>query len=239
MNSTRRTFLAGVTAAATGLVGTNTVLAQEDSALRFATVDATGEYVVVENTGDSPFDLSGYYMEFEYKQNVSQSRQFPSGTVVDAGGTLTIASGAKDVADADVTFGYEGSVINDEVDYLAILEPDESTVVVSYRTSDPLPTETATPEPTPEQTETAEPTPEETATETPESEPTETAEPTPEETETAEPTPEETTTETPDPEPTETPESTPEETESPSKTPEKTPAEEPEQDESPVEEDGC
>ncbi|EJN59176.1 lamin tail domain-containing protein [Halogranum rubrum] len=209
MNSTRRTFLAGVGAAATGLVGANTVMAQEDSALRFATVDATGEYVVVENTGDSPFDLSGYYMEFEYKQNVSQSRQFPSGAVVDAGGTLTVASGAKDVADADVTFGYEGSVINDEVDYLAILEPDESTVVVSYRTSDPLPTETPTPEPTPEETETAEPTPEETATETPDSEPTETAEP------------------------------TPEETESPSKTPEKTPTEEPEQDESPVEEDGC
>lgn len=219
MEPTRRTFVAGVGAAVTGLAGANTVLAQEDSSLQIVDADREGEYVVIENQGDSAFDLSGYYMEFEYKQNVSQRRQFPADTVIAAGSTLVVATGAREVPDADVTFNYEGSVIrNDEVDYLAILTPDESTVVATYSTSGTLPG-TATPEPTPEATETPEPTPAET--ETPEPTPEETQ--TPEETETPEPTPEETET----PEQTETPEPTPEETETPASTPEETETPEP------------
>ncbi|WP_228546091.1 lamin tail domain-containing protein [Halegenticoccus tardaugens] len=125
----------GAGAAALGIAGLgagSTVIASDHSGLAFAEVNAEDEYVVIENTGDEGFDLSGYWMEFEHGQNVSQAREFPDGAVVEAGETLTVASGAEDVDDADVTFDYDRGVINnDGSDTMAILEPDEETVVVT------------------------------------------------------------------------------------------------------------
>ncbi|WP_170864665.1 lamin tail domain-containing protein [Halogranum amylolyticum] len=158
------------------------MLAQEDISLTITAVNPEEEYVVIKNEGSSAVDLSGYIMEFEYKQNVSQDKTFPSGTTIEAGQSILVASGAVDVDNADVTFDYEGEVINNESDQVAVLTPDGNVVasasVGEVPSEAPEETETETPEATetetPEATETE--TPEATETETPEATGTETPE---------------------------------------------------------------
>lgn len=140
MPADRRTFLAGVSTALVGTVGFGTAVAAEDSQLQFAEINPEKETLIITNTGDTEFDLSGYVMEFEYKQNVSQSRPFPEGTTISAGGSLTVASGAKDDTSADVTFDYDDyEVINNEGDKVAVLTPDESEAVITHTIGEPLP----------------------------------------------------------------------------------------------------
>lgn len=134
MNIDRRDFVVGVSttvAAALGVAGGGTVLASEHSTvLVFREVNPGQEYVIIGNTGESEIDLSGYWMEFELGQQVSQARQFPEGTTIEAGGTLKVASGAVSVEDA-VSLGYTGEVMrNDGSDTMAVLAPDEETVVI-------------------------------------------------------------------------------------------------------------
>jgi hypothetical protein len=201
MASDRRTLLLGIgglVAGGSALVSGSSAL-QTDRTLWFSTVAAEQEYAVLSNSASDPFDLTGYYMELEYGQQVSQRRQFPDGTAVPANGSLVIASGAEPVENADVTFDYERAVINDDnPDRLALIAPDGSTAVVTGGQGQP-PTATPTPDPTSKPTTTQPPEPTTEATETSTEEPTETPTSTEEPTETtSEPT------ETPTSEPTET-----------------------------------
>ena len=156
----RRQYLVGAgTAAATLLsVGASNAIAQNATPekLYITEVYPEAEYLVVENVGDGPVDLTNYYMNFEYNGEVDQIRQFgPNTTVpdgqdltVEAGERFVIATGAADVADADVTFDYDGSVIrNDGSDTFAIFRPDGETVVAEAdKNPSPPPTDTPTPE---------------------------------------------------------------------------------------------
>lgn len=113
-------------------IGTGTSTQKHSTSLVFREINPEDEWVVIENIGSSTIDLSGYYMEFELGQEVSQTSEFPEGTTIEPGETLKVASGASEVGDADISFDYDGSVINDDrSDTLAILEPDEQTVVVT------------------------------------------------------------------------------------------------------------
>lgn len=136
MRTNRRRFVFGIGVAVTATMsvsaGSPALSSEHSNALVFREINPEDEWVIIENTGSSAVDLSGYYMEFEFRQQVSQTRRFPRGTAIESGETLKVASGAEEVGDADVTFDYEGAVINnDGSDILAIFEPDEETVVIN------------------------------------------------------------------------------------------------------------
>ena len=220
--SNRRQFLFGagtVTAALLG-IGTSNTMAQNAApeGLYFTGVFPEAEYLVIENRGESSIDLTHYYINFERRDEYDQIRQFGRDGQVAAGSdlrlepgeSLTIATGAERVSDADVTFDYEGAVINDETpDSFAILLPDGETVVAQAdKNPSPPPTDTPTSTATPDEgttaTEADAPTTRTTTTEA--STPTETA--TAEDTSTAEPTTTAEPTQTATAEPTETPDGT-------------------------------
>lgn len=127
---TKRTFLKGI--ATTLAVGASapTVLGQSDTSIECAEVAVEAEYVVFRNTGDSEVDVSGYEVAFEYgNDGTNQRRELPDNTTIEAGGELTVASGYKPVDDADVTFDYDGGVLNDDGnDVVALLDPDGNDV---------------------------------------------------------------------------------------------------------------
>ena len=153
----RRQYLASAGTAAAALlgVGASNAIAQNATPenIVITGVNADGEYFTVENRGDDPFDLTGYHLNFEYNGEVNQIREFGPDTTVPDGQNLTIpansefvvATGAKSVPDADVTFNYEGPVLNnDRSDTYAILTPDESRMVASSGKTPP--TDASTPE---------------------------------------------------------------------------------------------
>ena len=183
MQHTKRTFLAGIaTTVAVGASATS-VLGQSDYAVACSEIAYEDEYVVFANNGESTADVSGFTVAFEYSSDIDQRRDLPDGTTIDAGARLIVATGAKPVEDADVTFDYEGEVLNNSGDdVVALLDTDGNEVCTIGGQS--TETETATEEPT------------ETETETDESTSTETETTTETETETAEPTETESETET-------------------------------------------
>ena len=221
----RRQYLFGAGTAAAALVGvgvSNTVLAQNTTPenIYITNVNEEGEYFVVENRNDSPFDLTNYHVNFEYNGEVNQVREFGPDTTtpegqnltIEAGGRFVIATGAKEVADADVVFDYAGSVLNNDMtDTYAILTPDQSRVIA--RSDQAPPTSTATPNEEATTTKTDATTTETATTETTATTDTPTAEPTTAETttQTTTDTPPSTTagsTQTATAEPTETPDGT-------------------------------
>lgn len=137
-------------------IGTTAFASTAPDDLRFTQVSGEYEYVVITNFGDTTVDLSGYVMEFEYGQQVNQTKVFPDGTTIAPGEELVVASGAEPVPnrEVDVRFDYEGAVINnDGSDTMAILAPDGSVVVTEDAAP---PTDTATATPTATSTQTAE-----------------------------------------------------------------------------------
>ena len=156
----RRQYLVGAgTAAATLLgIGASSAVAQNTApkGIYFTDVNAEGEYLVLENRGQSTVDLREYYIDFEHNGNIDQTRRFGTDATVSAGADLTfepgerlvVATGAENVPEAHVTFGYEGPVINNETpDSFALLMPDKETVVAEAdKNPSPPPADTSTPE---------------------------------------------------------------------------------------------
>lgn len=156
----RRQYLVGAGTAVTGLlgVGTNTALAQTvPKGIYFTDVNEAGEYFILAYLGDTPVDLTDYRVNFEFNGEVNQIRQFGTDAEVATGSDLTfepgerliVATGAKNVSDADVIFNYKGPVLNnDKSDTHAILTPDEKRVVAQSDQSPPKNARTgaATPE---------------------------------------------------------------------------------------------
>ncbi|QLG27375.1 lamin tail domain-containing protein [Halorarum halophilum] len=141
---TKRTFLKGIaTTLAVGASAT-TVLGQSNKSIECAEVAVEAEYVVFRNTGDSEVDVSGYEVAFEYgNDGTNQRRALPKDTTIEAGGELKVASGYKPVDDADVTFDYDGGVLNDDGnDVVALLDPDGNDVCTTN--DQPVSTSTST-----------------------------------------------------------------------------------------------
>ncbi|WP_266081571.1 lamin tail domain-containing protein [Haladaptatus caseinilyticus] len=131
MTFSRRRVLSGLGVLAVGGVSATTVLGNREYSdqrknIQVKEVNAEDEYVVFANTGDSDLDISKFVVEFDYSNpEYSQARSLPNNTIIRANGTLKVATGAKEVDDADVTFDYTGEVINnDEQDTVALLTTD-------------------------------------------------------------------------------------------------------------------
>lgn len=180
MPPTRREFAIGfgTAVAAVGAAGTTFALQQDDqSELTFGEINADAEYLVIHNEEDTDIDIDGYVMDWEHaNEDYSQEDEFADEygtTVIDAEDSITVATGARDVEDADVDFEHhenDEQMRNDGSDVYAIL--DESGEVIArsdedrHQAADETPTETATETPTETETETETPEPTETETET-------------------------------------------------------------------------
>ncbi|SEO28721.1 Lamin Tail Domain [Halogranum amylolyticum] len=113
--------------AGAGASAVGTVSADEHQPLRIAEVDADGEYVVVENTGDETVDLDFAEIDFDADGEADETSTFDVGTQIEAGQTIVVATGAEPVNDADVTFEYDSGVID-----------EDNTVVIRTLASQPL-----------------------------------------------------------------------------------------------------
>ena len=94
--------------------------------IRIVGIDAPNERVVLRNAGDRPVDLTGYRLDFEYRQPADQTRTFPPDTVVGTGDRLVVETGAEPPGDpaADVRFTYRAPVLNNvDPDTVAVLTP--------------------------------------------------------------------------------------------------------------------
>ena len=165
----RRRFLLGtgtVVAGTVGLSSTGVFGASENQSIYFGEINAEEEYFVLKNTSESSIDVSGYIVRLEYANDSdTQKDTLPQDTVIPAGGSLTVASGDKDVASADVTLKFNGPQMNnDHDDVYALLTPSGDIVVRSDDNADVGVPETTTEEET--TTESEETTTEETTTTT-------------------------------------------------------------------------
>lgn len=103
-----------------------------DLPIRIDRIDAPRETVRLRNAGDRSLDISGYLLDVEHaNQQVDQHRVLPGGTVIAAGGTLTVATGRLSPGPADVWLDFDVPVLNDTVpDEVALLTPSGDPVVV-------------------------------------------------------------------------------------------------------------
>ena len=83
------------------------------------------EYVVFENTGDDPLDLSGWTVEDE----AGRTYTFPDGYVLDAGGTVTLRTGTGTDTDADLYWGSGSAIWNNDGDTVIVRNSDGDPVL--------------------------------------------------------------------------------------------------------------
>ncbi|WP_311174128.1 lamin tail domain-containing protein [Halobellus ordinarius] len=115
--------------------GGTTTASADPAALAVADVnaDAAGddrenlndEYVVFENTGDDPLELSGWTVEDE----VGQTYTFPDGTTLDPGATVTLHTGSGTDTDTDLYWGSGSPIWNNDGDTVIVRTPDGTVVV--------------------------------------------------------------------------------------------------------------
>jgi hypothetical protein len=107
-----------------GGAGAGHVLADSHFGIEIVEVNAEGEYVVLENTGGESVNLSGYTIDFEYLEPDTQTETLPEGTTLDPGARLVVATGAREVPNADVTYENDNHRLNNEdPDAVALLAP--------------------------------------------------------------------------------------------------------------------
>jgi competence protein ComEC len=83
------------------------------------------EYVVFENTGDDPLDLSGWTV----KDEVGQTYTFPDGTTLDPGATVTLHTGSGTDTETDLYWGSGSPIWNNGGDTVIVRTPDGTIVV--------------------------------------------------------------------------------------------------------------
>ena len=88
-----------------------------------------GEYVVFENAGDEPVDLSGWTVADE----AGRSYEFPSGFALDAGATVTLRTGSGTDTATDLYWGSGSPIWNNAGDTVILSNADgERVLEVSY-----------------------------------------------------------------------------------------------------------
>lgn len=83
------------------------------------------EYVVFENTGEEPVDLSGWTVEDE----AGRSYEFPQGFTLDAGATVTLRTGSGTDTDSELYWGSGSPVWNNDGDTVILSNADGERVV--------------------------------------------------------------------------------------------------------------
>jgi len=107
----------------------------EDAPLTVATInaDASGndrdnlndEYIVLENTGDSQVDLSGWTIRDE----AGATYTVPQDVVLDPGATVTLHTGSGPDTDTDLYWGSSSPVWNNGGDTIIITTADREVVL--------------------------------------------------------------------------------------------------------------
>src|SRR5665648_748020 len=90
----------------------NTPAVSSDS-VKITSIDLSAETVSISNTGDSAVDLTGWKLLSEQGH---QAFSFPSGTMIQAGGSLKIVSGPYAVVGTDTLFWTESNMWNNSGD---------------------------------------------------------------------------------------------------------------------------
>jgi competence protein ComEC len=109
------------------------------AALEVATINAdaegndgenlTDEYIIFENTGDEPIELSGWTVEDE----AAHSYEFPQGFTLEAGATVTLRTGSGTDTDTELYWGSASPIWNNDGDTVTLSNPDDEHVLeVSY-----------------------------------------------------------------------------------------------------------
>jgi competence protein ComEC len=109
------------------------------TALEVATINAdaegndgenlTDEYIIFENTGDEPIELSGWTVEDE----AAHSYEFPQGFMLEAGATVTLRTGSGTDTDTELYWGSASPIWNNNGDTVTLSNPDDEHVLeVSY-----------------------------------------------------------------------------------------------------------
>jgi len=89
----------------------------------------TDEYVVFENAGDEPIDLSGWTVEDE----ADHSYEFPQGFTLDAGATVTLRTGSGTDTETELYWGSGSPIWNNGGDTVILSTDDgERVLEVSY-----------------------------------------------------------------------------------------------------------
>lgn len=123
----RETTIGVVLILVVSAMGFHLVSAQEAGSGVTIDVNAEGEYVTIENTGNEPYDLSGLTLSFDDGQT---RFTFGDGVTLGAGESITVGTGDQTEIDADYDAGYEGHLLNnDDPDTVRLLDGD--TVVAS------------------------------------------------------------------------------------------------------------
>ncbi len=113
--------------------GTDTFSSNETISVAEVNADADGddrdnlndEYVVLENTGDEPIDLSGWVIEDE----AGHAYTVPDGVTIDAGATVTIRTGSGTDTDTDLYWGSSSPVWNNDGDTVTVFDDGGQRVV--------------------------------------------------------------------------------------------------------------
>ncbi|WP_254820846.1 lamin tail domain-containing protein [Haloglomus halophilum] len=113
--------------------GTDTSAEQGEIALASVHADAEGddrenlndEYIVLENTGGEPFDLSGWTVQDE----AGATYTVPDGTTLDAGATITLHTGSGTDTETDLYWGSGSPIWNNGGDTVIITNADGDEVL--------------------------------------------------------------------------------------------------------------
>ena len=119
--------------------GDETASTDPTAALEVATINADAEgddgenlndeYVVFENTGDEPIDLSGWTVE----DAAGRGYEFPGGFTLDAGATVTLRTGSGTDTDTDLHWGSGSPIWNNAGDTVILSNADgERVLEVTY-----------------------------------------------------------------------------------------------------------
>ena len=84
-----------------------------------------GEYVVFENAGDEPLDLSGWTVT----DAAGRTYTVPDGYVLDAGATVTLRTGTGTDTDADLYWGSGAAVWNNDGDTVIVRNSEREPVL--------------------------------------------------------------------------------------------------------------
>lgn len=174
---TRRQFTLSIGVAAIGASFTQSVFGsrqQDTPEITFGQINEEGEWLVLHNEEDTDVDIEDWYINWEARnEEQDQWDQFKEkygATSIPANGSIKVATGYKEVQDADVQFENDaGRMNNDGGDVYAVYLPDQQTEVANSEenrheeggepspTASPTATETETETAT--ETETESPTP--------------------------------------------------------------------------------
>lgn len=136
IHSRRSVLKAGVavSAATLGVSSAGLGLAQVGNNITID-VNAEDEYVVINNTGDSAVDLTGYGLNFEASnEDTDQIRRFEGEVSIESGGSIVVPTGVQEVPNADVRLQdpYNSPKLNNEnPDVVELVAPDETVVATS------------------------------------------------------------------------------------------------------------